>query len=65
MHERGVSEAEIDTVMAALDYTEPSVKGRTNAFHFINDRYLRITFREETDHILVITVTVRKRPFKE
>lgn len=43
---------------------EPSVKGRQNAYKFIGDRYLRVTFKEELDHILVITVTVRKRPFR-
>jgi hypothetical protein len=65
MHERNVTESEIEAVMAATEYIELSVKGRMNAFHFINDRYLRITFREETDHILIITVTIRKKPFKE
>ncbi len=64
MSEREVTDNEIETVIAASEYIEPSVKGRTNAFHFMNGRYLRVTFREETDHILVITVTVRKKPFK-
>ena len=64
MHERDVTESEIEAVIAVPEYIEPSVKGRTNAFHFMRGRYLRVTFREETDHILVITVTVRKKPFK-
>ena len=51
--------------MESPEYIEPSVKGRTNAFGFITGRYLRVTFREEADVILVITVTVRKKPFKE
>jgi hypothetical protein len=65
MHERNVTENEVEAVIASPEYIEPSVKGRMNAFHFMSGRYLRVTFREETDHILVITVTVRKKPFKE
>jgi hypothetical protein len=40
-----------------------SVKGRMNAFKFMNGRYLRVTFKEELDDILVVTVTIRKKPF--
>lgn len=65
MNERDVSEDEVEAVIAAPKYCEPSVKGRTNAFGFMNGRHLRITFRQETDHVLIITVTVRKKPFKE
>ena len=64
MEERDVTEDEIEAVIAAPEHIEQSVKGRTNAFHFMRGRYLRVTFREETDHILVVTVTIRKKPFK-
>jgi len=46
------------------EYTAPSVKERINAFKFAGNRYLRVTFKEESDHFLVITVTIRKKPFK-
>ena len=64
MQEREVSEEEAEAVMSNPDFSEQSVKGRTNAFKFINGRYLRVTFREESDNVLVITVTIRKKPFK-
>lgn len=48
MNEREVTENEIEAVIAAPEYIEPSVKGRTNAFHFMSGRYPRVTFREET-----------------
>lgn len=64
MKEREVSEDEAEAVIRNPDFSEPSVKGRTNAFKFINGRYLRVTFKEESDSILVITVTIRKKPFK-
>ncbi len=64
MKERDVAEKETESVIENPDSCEPSVKGRNNAFKFINGRYLRVTFKDEPDHILVITVTIRKKPFK-
>jgi hypothetical protein len=64
MKEREVTEDETETVIKIPDSSEPSIKGRTNAFKFLNGRYMRVTFKEESDHILVITVTIKKKPFK-
>ena len=64
MKEREVTEEEAEATIKKPEYIETSIKGRKNAYIFINERFLRVTFKEEDDHILVITVTVRKRPFK-
>lgn len=64
MKEREVAEEEAELTIKEPEYVEPSVKGRMNAFKFIGGRFLRVTFKEESDHILVITVTMRKKPFK-
>ncbi len=63
MKERSAGETEVESIISEPDLLLPSVKGRMNAFRWLNGRYLRVTFKEETDTILVITVTVRKRPF--
>lgn len=65
MKEREIKEEEAEITINKPEYTEQSVKGRTNAFKFIGGRFLRVTFKEEPDYILVITVTMRKKPFKE
>lgn len=65
MKERGVAEEEAEAAIETPDYSEPSVKGRTNAFKFIRNRHLRVTYKEEPDRLLVVTVTIRKKPFKE
>lgn len=65
MKERVISEQEAISVIESSDISEPSIKGRTNAFKFVNGRYLRVTYKDKTDYILVITVVVRKKPFKE
>ena len=64
MKERGVTEEEAEITINGPEYIEPSIKGRKNVFKSMNGRFLRVTYKEEYDHILVITVTVRKRPFR-
>lgn len=64
MKEREVTEEEVEITIGEPEYIEPSVKGRQNAYKFIGSRFLRVTFKEETNNILVITVTIRKRPFR-
>ncbi|MGD0282143.1 MAG: DUF4258 domain-containing protein [Dissulfurispiraceae bacterium] len=59
MKEREVTEDEVEAVIGKPDYSEPSVKGRTNAFKFLNGRYLRVTYKGD----LIITATIRKNPF--
>jgi hypothetical protein len=65
MKDRHVIDDEVKSAIEDADFLEQSIKGSLNAFKFINGRYLRVTFKEEPDHILVITVTIRKKPFKE
>ena len=65
MKDRHVTEADVELAIENVDSLEQSIKGRINAFRFLNGRYLRVTFREEPDQILVITVTIKKKPFRE
>jgi len=63
MKERGAGEVEVESVIRDPEHLLPSVKDRMNAFRWLNGRYLKVTFIEETEAIVVITVAVRKRPF--
>jgi len=65
MKERSVAEEEVALAFDNPDSAEPSIKGRVNTYKFINGRYLRITWKEEADRLLIVTVTIRKKPFKE
>lgn len=65
MKEREVTPDEVENALREPDLVKPSVKGRCNAFKFVNGRFVRVTYKEETDHLLVITVVMRKKPFKE
>ena len=63
MKERKVTEKEVEFVLENPDYSEKSIKQRYNAFKLLNGRYLRVTYKRELDHTLVITVVIRKKPF--
>ena len=63
MKDRAISQEEAKSTIENPDSLAKSVKGRANAFKFVNGRYLRVTYKEEPDYILVVTVTVRKKPF--
>ena len=63
MKDRSVNEDETELTLEKPDSVENSVKGRWNAFKFVNGRYLRVTYKDEPDNILIVTVTVRKKPF--
>ena len=64
MREREVTEEEVAIAIREPESCEQSIKGRKNIYKFLSERFLRITSREEADHILIITVTVRKTPFR-
>ncbi len=64
MKERNVTEEEVNFVINKADYIENDVKDRKNAYKHINERFTRVTFKEENDNIFIITVTIRKKPFE-
>lgn len=64
MKERNVFEAEVLLAMNRPDFTEESIKSRKNIYKYMNGRFLRITYKEDSEEILIITVVVRKKSFK-
>jgi hypothetical protein len=65
MKERNVSEEEAMASIENPDFLAASLKGRKNAFKFINGRYLRITYNlDATGNITVITAVARKKSFE-
>lgn len=53
---------DVQAALSAPDRVLSTEKGRLNAVKQFGDRFLRVTY-EETDHILVVTVTPRRRPW--
>lgn len=52
---RKITEDEVKIVLAEPEKIETTEKGRLNAFKSVNERYLKVTYKEFPDHILVIT----------
>ena len=60
LRRHGIAQEQVEAALRAPDSTEPSVKGRTNALKSIGGRVLRVTFLEEPERIIVVTVTPRR-----
>ena len=59
----GICHEEVLATLATPDRLLPTVKGRLNAIKEVEDGFLRVTYMEYEDHILIVTITPRKRPW--
>ncbi|KHE92017.1 MAG: DUF4258 domain-containing protein [Candidatus Scalindua rubra] len=53
---RRISEEEVALVFSSPDKTEQSVKGRINVYKTIGTRYIKVTYKELSDEVLIISV---------
>ncbi|GAX61164.1 dihydroxyacid dehydratase/phosphogluconate dehydratase [Candidatus Scalindua japonica] len=53
---RRIPEEEVKLILDKPDKTEQSIKGRINVYKTIGTRYLKVTFKEFPDEILIISV---------
>lgn len=58
-----IQEEDVLATLQNPDKVVPTEKMRHNAIKQFGERYLRVTYTEEQDSILVVTVTPRKRPW--
>jgi uncharacterized protein (DUF433 family)/uncharacterized protein YuzE len=56
MQWRRISEEEVMQVLNSPDQVEPSTKGRMNVFKTVGAKYLKVTYRESAEELLVISV---------
>ena len=52
---RKISESDIETALTDPDKTEMSEKHRMNAYKYINNRLIKVTFYQEDDIMKIIT----------
>jgi hypothetical protein len=53
---RKISEEEVFSVLNEPDKNESSIKGRINVYKRIGQRYLKVTYKEFVEEILIISV---------
>ncbi len=52
---REISEDEVKNAITQPEKVEDSIKDRKNAFKHINNKWLKVTFKKESDITVVIT----------
>ena len=60
MRWRRISEAEVEAILAEPDRVEPTRKGRKNAWRAMGERLLKVTYREETGRVVIVTVADKR-----
>ncbi len=53
---RIISEEEVKLTLSSPDKTEQSIKGRINVYKTIGTRYIKVTYKEFPDEVLIISV---------
>lgn len=60
-----IDEHLIQRALEAPDWEEPSVEGRINRWKRIGERFLRVTYKEEPERIVVISAVIKRTPPRE
>jgi hypothetical protein len=55
MRWRRISEEEVSLTIENPDRIEESIRGRTNVYKLIGERYIKVTYKEFSDQTLVIS----------
>ncbi|MDD5434750.1 MAG: DUF4258 domain-containing protein [Nitrospira sp.] len=58
---REVFEDEVKETILEPEKTENSTKGRKNVFKHVGEKWLKVTFKEETDKITIVTVVDKNK----
>jgi len=59
-----ITEAEVESAIQKPEFFEPSIEGRFNSWAKTFDKFLRVTYKEETERILVITAVKKKKGWR-
>lgn len=56
-----ITETEVESAIQKPEFLEPPIEGRFNVWIKTSDKFLRLTYKEETERILVITAVKKKK----
>jgi hypothetical protein len=59
MRWRRISEEEVYLAIESPDKIEESIKGRTNVYKFIGERYIKVTYKDFSGQILVVSAVIK------
>jgi len=52
---RNISEQEVEEVLRIPEKSESTVRGRLNVYKAIGNRYLKVTYKDFGDYVLIIS----------
>jgi hypothetical protein len=59
-----ISEEEVISAIQKPDFLETSVEGRFNAWLKTSDRFLRVTYKEDSEKYFVVTAVKKKNGWR-
>lgn len=65
MRKFGINPGIVKKVLEKPDFVESSIKGRKNIWRKLQNKYYRVTCLEESNKIIIITVTPKEKMPKE
>lgn len=64
MRMRNISDVEINLAIEEPDFTESSADGRVNVWKRSADKFLRVTYKEVVDKVVIITAVKKKKGWR-
>jgi len=59
-----ITESEVESAINIPDFIESSIENRLNVWKKISEKFLRVTYKQEADRILVITAVKKKKGWR-
>ena len=57
---RKISDKEVEETIFDPEKLEDSIKGRKNAYKHISQKWIKVTYKEESDKFIIVTVIDKK-----
>jgi len=59
-----ITEFEVETAINEPDFIEPFIENRSNVWIKVSEKFIRVTFKRESDEVLIITAVKKKKGWR-
>jgi hypothetical protein len=64
MRGRRIAKADVASAIASPDFEEPALEDRRNVWKKLSDQYLRVTYKESEESILIVTAVKKNKGWR-
>jgi hypothetical protein len=64
MRWRRIAKADVASAIASPDFEKPALEGRRNVWKKFSDKYLKVTYKESEESILVVTAVNKNKGWR-